>query len=169
MRIQDLPPLSRRARNLLAAALLVCIGLALASTLSSCATERRPPSLPSANRIITVRLAELSGARRLELSTVEGIDVIDQTGHTYRFRAGTGGGLIAAEVSGDRQISLPGLMAPINHARVRSLSGGPVTVAGQRYDGEITLGARDGELVVLNRLPLDDYLVGVLPGEVPLS
>lgn len=42
-----------------------------------------------------------------------------------------------------------------------------VTVSGCPYRGEIILTARNGLLTVVNQLPLEDYLLGVVPREMP--
>lgn len=46
---------------------------------------------------------------------------------------------------------------------------GAVEVEGRRYRGELCLRAEGGKLRVINALPLEDYLCGVLPKEMPLS
>jgi stage II sporulation protein D len=44
--------------------------------------------------------------------------------------------------------------------------GGLVTWNGRRYRGELSIAARDSGLLVVNRLPLEDYLRGVVPLEI---
>lgn len=46
---------------------------------------------------------------------------------------------------------------------------GYVIVGGHPYRGEFTVFARDGSLTVVNVLPLEDYLLGVVPREMPSS
>ncbi|MGQ9628751.1 MAG: SpoIID/LytB domain-containing protein [bacterium] len=52
--------------------------------------------------------------------------------------------------------------------RVRIESdGGLITVGMRRYRGEIEIIQKDGWLLVINELPFEEYLYGVLPREVP--
>jgi stage II sporulation protein D len=44
--------------------------------------------------------------------------------------------------------------------------GGMVTWNGRRYRGELAISAGDGGLLVVNRLPVEDYLRGVVPLEI---
>ncbi len=46
---------------------------------------------------------------------------------------------------------------------------GPFTLRGTTYRGELWLWPEGEGLLLINRLPLEDYLLGVLPGEMPGS
>jgi stage II sporulation protein D len=46
---------------------------------------------------------------------------------------------------------------------------GTITFNGRRYRGEIVVSADEGGLVVVNRVPMDDYLKGVVPLEIGTS
>jgi SpoIID/LytB domain protein len=47
--------------------------------------------------------------------------------------------------------------------------GDGIRVAGWRYAGALVVRAREGRLLVTNDLPVEEYLAGVVPGEVPNS
>jgi stage II sporulation protein D len=52
---------------------------------------------------------------------------------------------------------------------IRPESGSPFVVwNGKRYRGELVISATDSGLLVVNRLPMDDYLRGVVPLEIPI-
>jgi stage II sporulation protein D len=95
------------------------------------------------------------------------------------------GGLRLLQVDGDRLAALPpegrarlgaaggqltfdGKDLGVGEARIAPLEADQdVRVAGHRYRGRLWLRAVDGQLAVVNQVGLEDYLKGVLPGEVP--
>lgn len=56
------------------------------------------------------------------------------------------------------------LSPPVTFSRT---NGGPMTVDGSLYRGEIVLRKQDGTLLLLNHVGLQPYLQGVVPGEMP--
>jgi len=48
-------------------------------------------------------------------------------------------------------------------------AGGTITFDGKRWRGELAISVSDGELLVVNRLRMDDYLRGVVPLEIGTS
>jgi stage II sporulation protein D len=70
----------------------------------------------------------------------------------------------------DGQIVVPGagsFPGPLTLRPEPSSPSGSVVVAGHPYRGEIQVLVRDGRLTVVNSLPLEDYLLGVVPREMP--
>ena len=70
----------------------------------------------------------------------------------------------------DGQIVVPGVGSfpgPLTIRPEPSSPSGSVVVAGHPYRGEIQVLVRDGLLTVVNSLPLEDYLLGVVPREMP--
>jgi len=70
-------------------------------------------------------------------------------------------------------VSLPGCGVVPGPLVVRAAASGDpstpdfVTVGGHPYRGELEVFARDGLLTVVNVIPLEDYLLGVVPREMP--
>jgi len=70
----------------------------------------------------------------------------------------------------DGRIAVPGVGSfpgPLTIRPEPASPSGSVVVAGHPYRGEIQVLVRDGRLTVVNSLPLEDYLLGVVPREMP--
>lgn len=54
----------------------------------------------------------------------------------------------------------------VGYRRLRVTAAGPVRVNGKSYRGVVELSATNGGLLVVNELPLEEYLVGVINSEI---
>jgi stage II sporulation protein D len=144
---------------------LVIVGLVV---LVSCVAGRpRPSRLPSANPPITVLLSDPSSGPVVEVGTEAGVLLTDPSGKQYRIAPGAGGGRAVVRVSGG-QVELQGMGRAFDHLLLRPTQVGAGLAVGEgRYRGTILVSAGEGHLMVLNRLPLEEYLRGVVPGEMP--
>jgi len=170
-----------------ASALVLCAGALAAWMAAGCATTQ--PWQREAPGQIEVSVGQAPAAQaRIEASD-EGLDGLPLRVLLRKGRQGLkiscAGGLRLLKADGDRLVSLP----PQGHARLSALGGRlafdgkdlgagqariaamqpgePVRVAGHRYRGRLWLKAVDGQLAVVDEVGLEDYLKGVLPGEVP--
>lgn len=94
--------------------------------------------------------------------------VLDGSGSPLGF---IGGEAALASPGGD-VISVPGLGLFPGPLALRpggqdTAAAGYVTVGGHAYRGELEVFARDGLVTVVNVVPLEDYLLGVVPREMP--
>jgi stage II sporulation protein D len=150
---------------------VVALGFTAATLLilGSCATPPKVAGLPSANREVLVRLADASDGTDLQIRCPARMLVRDPEGRRFGLNARSGVAEVVVRVVEDSRVTLDPV--PGTHAWVVLTpgEGGALEVAGRRYRGELLVGAREGALVAINRLRLDHYLYGVVPGEVPAS
>lgn len=115
----------------------------------------------SPGRKVRVLLAE--GRRAVAISSSTALRIVDGTGAVRVLRAG------AVVVRSD-------LRVPVDEGDVRALAPplvfaaagtAPLAVDGRPYRGRIELAVERGLLRVVNVVPLETYLQGVVPGEMP--
>ncbi|HEU4565504.1 MAG TPA: SpoIID/LytB domain-containing protein [Gemmatimonadaceae bacterium] len=146
---------------LLATAVLACGPLTSTSAPGTVADESGP----------TVRVVIAAGVRRVALTASDGWQIADDGGASTLVRAAPGdawtveapqGGLMrAVRADGVPTAMRPGPFVARPLARDAMLS-----VGGKRYRGEVRIIPTDSGLVVVNHLPLEAYLRGVVPLEI---
>lgn len=119
----------------------------------------------------TVRVVIAAGARRLPLTASDGWQLADAGGTSTLVRAAPGdawtveapqGGLMRAV----RADGVPTAMRPGPFVARPLTREAIISVGGKRYRGQIEIVATDSGLLVVNHLPLEDYLRGVVPLEI---
>ncbi|HET7563882.1 MAG TPA: SpoIID/LytB domain-containing protein [Gemmatimonadaceae bacterium] len=158
-----MPPVRRRVRQAALAGVLLLAG--------ACVGGRPGPGSPvspSRGGGHIVRIALATSASRVVLSATGDWQLENEGGARMRLRASDawpisrdGSFLYAAGSGGDRDAS----RASAFTARGAS-DGAFITVNGKRYRGEIRVTPTDKGLLVVNRVPVEDYLRGVVPLEI---
>ncbi|HVM17380.1 MAG TPA: SpoIID/LytB domain-containing protein [Gaiellaceae bacterium] len=95
------------------------------------------------------------------ISSAGALAVRDAAGATLQLEPGTyrlGPALRLQRAGGDVQLTAPVTVAS---------SGAPLAVEGKPYRGTLTLHVRDRTVLAVNELPLEQYLYGVVPHEMP--
>ena len=100
-----------------------------------------------------VRVLLLEGRPAVKVSSSKPFRVVDARGKSRRLRPGTQN--IVGRLS---RLRLPLRFQP---------GGAPLVLDGNAYRGALIVHRRAGKLTVVNRLPLDRYLRGVVPWEMP--
>jgi stage II sporulation protein D len=163
--MQFLNSLRRKLRRFGAATL--CAALLLTGLPAARATDAI-----TADTTITVSLTYQSGAVSTATLTANGFllgdydgqDAFVQTGETQRTTL-----TLTAYADGTMGVQVDGLeYATVSTGQlvVRAADGGTVGYGGHVYEGDLVVKLESGKLSVLNRLPLDDYVAGVLPYEM---
>jgi stage II sporulation protein D len=123
----------------------------------------------------TVRVAVATRARTARLSATAGWRIYERGGSSVLVRAGShdawtveesGGRLRAVSEAGRRTELREG---PFLARAERNESGDDramLTLGGRRYRGDIIIVATDSGLLVINHLPIESYLRGVVPLEI---
>ncbi len=143
--------------------------LLLAALLVTCAPQESPELVPGPEgRSPEIRIGLQAGTARLELTGDSGIVVLDadsallgssDPGPIWSIRPGAGG--LAA--TGPGGWSLGGVPVLTFAPRQR---GGLVRVNGRAYRGRIQVARDRTGVTVINRVALEDYLVGVVSAEM---
>jgi stage II sporulation protein D len=148
---------------------VVGVGLIMLAAALSCAPPRStdaPPRPERAGHLVRVALA--ADAASAVLSATGGWHVFSETGvlllspggGTRLTARGAGGEIVLADERGRETRSRGSLV-------VRAADHGALlTFGGRRYRGELAVHAAAGGLLVVNRLPLEEYLRGVVPLEI---
>ena len=103
-------------------------------------------------RPVRVLLAE--GVPAVEIGSTKPFKVVDARGKVRRLKPGTQN-LVAAKIA---QLRLPLRYVP---------GAAPLQLDGSAYRGALIVHRQAGKLTIVNRLPLDRYLRGVVPWEMP--
>jgi stage II sporulation protein D len=109
-----------------------------------------------------VRVLLVEGRRALTLSSTVPYAVVDGSGETHRLPKGTlrlKKGLVLTTTEGRVRAVSPLVFRPGKNA--------PLSLEGRLYRGQLEIAAEDEFLRVVNVLPLETYLQGVVAGEVP--
>ena len=156
--------------------------LAAGATATACGAiprRRRPAeTAPAAAAGAAERMAASGGAIRVNVSSREPATTISATG-PWRL-TDAGGSVLAGGPAGEVwSLRLEGgrLRAVHEDGRATALAAGPLilrpldgdafaTLGGKRWRGELHVVAGDSSPIVVNRLPLEDYLRGVVPLEI---
>lgn len=114
-------------------------------------------------RAETLRVLLLRDQTAVEVSGLASWTATDASGRRTVFRPA--GGAVRFGVVADRLVASGEEFRP----PVRLESPFVLSVAGRPYRGDLVLHLRDGRLVVVNEIDLEEYLYGVVPQEVPRS
>jgi stage II sporulation protein D len=112
-----------------------------------------------------MRVLLVERAKSVALSSAAPLAVTDASGAEYELAAGRyslGPGFRLKVDPGAPAQPLPGPL-------VFAPRGAPLAVNGKRYRGTVELAAENGSLRVVNAVPLEAYLLGVVPSEMPSS
>jgi stage II sporulation protein D len=101
-----------------------------------------------------VRVLLLEGRARVRVSSSKPFKVVDARGRTLKLKSGART-VVAARVKAPR---LPLRYEP---------GAAPLVLDGKAYRGSLVVHRQSGKLTIVNRLPLDRYLRGVVPWEMP--
>lgn len=81
-----------------------------------------------------------------------------------RYRASSSGSRVTLERGNGKRI------AKCGKKLVAKGAGGKIKIGGRgRFRGDLVAAASSGSLLIVNQLPLDDYVAGVIPNEMPSS
>ena len=143
-----------------------------ASANGEVAPVRRPVSSRDASlRIVRVALAarvasvELSADGAWTLFASDGATPLALTQAGEQWVLERDGARVSARRSDSHPVSLRDTLVVARSTE----GGGTIRFNGRRYRGELLLRATDGGIMVVNRLPMDDYLRGVVPREIGTS
>lgn len=142
------------------------LALALVAALPNCVEAPRQRLAPPGVRPLGWVDVRLASGPRLELGADGPFDVLDRQGRViHRHGALPRGASI--ELSAGR-VHLDGRSLGSPPLELRPTSEGLLSLDGRPYRGLFRLESAEGRaLRVVNRLPVDDYLRGVLPKEMP--
>lgn len=112
----------------------------------------------------TIRVLLASGRKTLTLSSDQPITVTDANGVAHTLAAGTTKLTPALQLAVDGGPAQP-LTPPLTFAP----ASGSFLTLGRPYRGTITVDVASNRLQAVNTLPLEDYLAGVVPAEMPSS
>ncbi len=158
-------------KGLLAVAVFGAACAAAAASKSAAPVPARTGVVSASLRSVRIALVEgkqdigVTSSTAWEIFAADGQTpvALTQPGEEWRlFREGT-------NVRAMREDSRP-VSAREQLVIVRPLvAGGLINVDGKRYRGELLVSAADNGVLVVNRLPMDDYLKGVVPREIGTS
>lgn len=114
---------------------------------------------------LTVRVLIKEENPRLEVSAEEGLSVVEiDAQKVIEVRPGGGPLVIAFHAPG---LVMGGRRIPAEALEVRAVGGGPLKIDGRSYRGfvEVRKG-KEGKLLVINVLDLEDYIQGVMKEEI---
>jgi stage II sporulation protein D len=111
--------------------------------------------------VSSIRVLLASGRRVVQISSDSAFTVKDAQGYSAKLAPGTielGADLVLTGNGQSQQLAAP----------VRFLPGGsPLRLGDRSYRGRLIVSPAAGDLQVVNRVPLEKYLYGVVPGEMP--
>ncbi len=163
------PPVVFLGLLTLAGWLFLAAGCATVTKIS--VTSYYPPQVPShaeAKRFANIRVALVQNRSQVKITCEGPVKIYDM--HTRNVLLSTRLSPDALALVRDNRIILDRQVLPSD--RIRLVPGDPqhyLSVAGNAYRGqiEISLGREPGTLLVVNYVPLEEYLLGVVPNEVP--
>ena len=123
-----------------------------------------PGTFPGQTTTTSIRVLLASGKKQLTLSSGQPFTVEDGDGVDYSLAAGKTTltpGLQLAVDGGSKQALTPPLTF--------SPAGGSTLSLGHAYRGQILVDVVSGKLRAINTLPLEQYLYGVVPAEMPAA
>jgi stage II sporulation protein D len=165
----------RRGAEWRAAALLSAAAIACSTAIACSAAAARQPAPASARTVrdasgrtvriaLAVRVAQVrltaDGPWRIYASDGRSDVALTQARETWVLERDGG------RVSARREDSSPVSRRESPLVARAAEATGTITFNGRRYRGEIAVSVGEGGLVVVNRLPMDDYLKGVVPLEI---
>ena len=109
-----------------------------------------------------VKVLLVSGHRTIELSSAAPYTVVDGSGAEHQLPAGSSlvkRGFAVVTRSGTLKLTGP----------LRFVAGNEPLEAERRYRGALLVSKAEGSLRLINELPLESYLLGVVPNEMPPS
>jgi stage II sporulation protein D len=121
-----------------------------------------PGTFPGQTTTTTIRVLLASGKKQLTISSGQPFTVADGDGVDHTLAAGKTTltpGLQLAVDGGSKQALTPPLTF--------SPAGGSTLSLGRAYRGQLVVDVVNGKLRAINTLPLEQYLYGVVPAEMP--
>jgi SpoIID/LytB domain protein len=106
-----------------------------------------------------VRVLLKQRQKRVRISSPLPFVVFDANGHKFHFAAHAKAAVTHAGIAGHAKLAAPFVFEP---------GAQPLTIDGDSYRGNLVVKRKPGGLMVVNVLPLDRYLRGVVPWEVPV-
>lgn len=116
---------------------------------------------------VLIRVGLAREAQSLELGASGAYELLDLASGTVLFR-GQGDRSAALRPSGDG-LAVNGARLQAVGVRLRASPGAYASLDGRRYRGELEVRPRGGRLQAINVLDVEDYLLGVVPREMPAS
>jgi stage II sporulation protein D len=110
----------------------------------------------------TIRVLLASGKKKLTISSKKPITVEDGDGFDHTLAAGTTTVTPKLELAVDG-----GSQQPLDPPLTLLPAAGSALTLGRRYRGRILIDVPNGKLRAINVLPLEQYLYGVVPAEMP--
>ncbi|MFL5959566.1 MAG: SpoIID/LytB domain-containing protein [Gaiellaceae bacterium] len=110
----------------------------------------------------SIRVLLASGQKKLTISSAQPLTVEDGNGVEHTLPAGKTTLTPALELAVDGGPKQP-LTSPLTFAP----AGGSTLILGRAYRGQILVDVPNGKLRAINVLPLEQYLYGVVPAEMP--
>jgi stage II sporulation protein D len=110
----------------------------------------------------TIRVLLASGKKKLAISSKKPITVADGAGFDHTLAAGT------TTITPKLELAIDGgPQQALDPPLTFSPAPGSALTLGRRYRGRIVIDVPDGKLRAINVLPLQQYLYGVVPAEMP--
>jgi stage II sporulation protein D len=121
-----------------------------------------PGTTPGQTTATTIRVLLASGKKKLTISSKKPITVEDGDGFDHTLAAGTTTITPKLELAVDG-----GTQQALDPPLTLSPAAGSALTLGRRYRGRILVDVPNGKLRAINVLPLQQYLYGVVPAEMP--
>ena len=121
-----------------------------------------PGTTASQTAVTSIRVLLASGKKKLTLSSRKPIDVEDGDGVDHTLPAGDTTLTPALQLAAD-----DGPKQALDPPLTFSPTGGATLSLGRRYRGQILVDVVDNKLRAINTVPLEQYLDGVVPAEMP--
>jgi stage II sporulation protein D len=118
-----------------------------------------PVAVPAKLRVLVA-----DGVPALSVTSAGGIAVTDAAGTRARLDAQLTLGPKLVLPSAGKDAEAKPLVAPVT---LRAVGGGALVVAGRTYRGALRILQAGKQLQLVNVIPLEAYLLGVVPGEMP--
>ena len=112
-----------------------------------------------------VRVALMEGVPSVEVGAERGVLVSDPQTRRAHFSYPNPSGLRISAVRG-RGIDVGPRLLPVTAVRLEPIRAGGIRIGTREYAGLLDVFRIDGGLLVVNELPLEEYLVGALRGEI---
>jgi stage II sporulation protein D len=158
-------------RGLLAVAVFGAACAAAAASKSAAPVPARTGAVSASLRSVRIALIEgkedigVTSSSAWEIFAADGQTPVALTQPGEEWRLVREGANVRARREDSRPVSAREQLVIIRPL----VAGGLINVDGKRYRGELLVSAADNGVLVVNRLPMDDYLKGVVPREIGTS
>jgi stage II sporulation protein D len=126
-------------------------------------TAYYPGTTPGTTPETSIRVLLANGKKKLTLSSTGAITVVDANGASHTLAAGQTSLTPALELAVDGSTSPQPLAPPLTF----SPAPGSTLTLGRAYRGQVVVDVSNGRLRAIDVLPLEQYLYGVVPAEMP--